>query len=202
MKLSPNLKIALIAFIAGNITMYLYMKTSLIKPYAEEVKRLENKKEQFKREFKKREREFMFNSEKFNEEWKRISEEQKKRMDENDKARKEWDRKFDQTRDEIIQSIKDNTYFKKGGFQAFSKKHEELMKSGKEAIEKGSERVRQDTQKEVDHIEDKIDQVSQTPFVETMSGHKILISPRKNKDQAHDESRSPSELNQTSEKEE
>lgn len=201
MKLSPNLKIAIVAFIAGNITMYLYMKTSLIKPYEEEVKRLEDKKKKFKREFKKREREFMFNSEKFNEEWKKVSEVQKKRMDENDKARKEWDRKFDQTRDEIIQSIKDDTYFKKGGFQAFSKKHEELMKSGKEAIEKGSERIRQETQKEINHIEDKIDQVSQAPFVETMSGHKIPLYPQRNKHQGPDESRSPSEDNKSSEKE-
>lgn len=202
MKLSLNLKIALVAFIAGNITMYLYMKTSLIKPYAEEVKRLEDKKKQFKREFKKREREFMFNTEKFNEEWKRVSEEQKKRMDENDKARKEWDRKFDQTRDEIIQSIKEGTYHKKGGFQAFSKKHEKLMKSGKEAIEKGSEKVRQETQQEIDHIEDKVDQVSQTPFVETMSGYKIPLLPQKNKHQGPDESRSLSEDNKSFEKEE
>ncbi len=201
MKLSPNLKIAIGAFIAGNITMYLYMKTSLIKPYEKEVKRLEDKKEQFKREFKKREKEFMFNSEKFNEEWKRISEEQKRRMDENDKARKEWDRKFDQTRDEIIQSIKDDTYFKKGGFQAFSKKHEKLMKSGKEAIENGSERVRQETKQEIDRIEDKIDQVSQTPFIETMSGHKIPLSSRRNKPQVPEASKSPSEDNKSSEKE-
>ncbi len=201
MKLSPNLKIAIVAFIAGNITMYLYMKTSLINPYADEVKRLDDKKKQFKHEFKKRERDFMLSTEKFNEEWKRVSDTQKKRMDENDKARKEWDRKFDQTRDEIIKSIKDDTYFKKGGFKSFSEKHEKLMKSGKEEIEKRSERVRQDTQKEIDHIEDKVDQVSRTPFVETMSGHKIPLYTQRNKHQGPDESRSPSGDTKSSEKE-
>jgi hypothetical protein len=181
MKLSPTSKIAIGAFIAGNITMYLYMSMTIYRPIENEMKRIEDKKEQFRQEFKARENKFMMNSKEFNKEWKRVSDEQKKRMDENAKARKEWDQKFDHTREEIIKRMKEGTYFKKGGFKTFSDEHEKLMKSGKEHIERGSEKVRQDTQKEIDLIEDKIDQTSQTPFMETMAGSKISVSPQRSR---------------------
>lgn len=202
MTLSPKSKIAIGAFIAGNITMYLYMNMTVYKPIQNEMKRIEGKKQQFHQDFKAREDKFMMDMQKWDKEWKKIDEERQKRSEEYDKARKEWNQKFDQTTDEIIKSIKDDTYFNKGGFQAFSDKHEKIMKSGKEALEKRSEQVRQDAQKQIDHIEDKVDEVSQIPFIETMGGSKIEISPfRDNKKRPLDPKKS-SEINQLSEKEE
>src|SRR3546814_20423792 len=85
MTLSTTSKIAIGSFIAGNITMYLYMNMTVYKPIKNEMKRIEDKKQQFHQDFKAREDKFMMDMQKWNEEWKAIDEERQKRRDEYDK---------------------------------------------------------------------------------------------------------------------